>query len=1139
MLDFLFETSKKQNSVNEFCESIRQGIPSAVFGVSGAFKNYLVSNIDSKVVYVVKDSVVAESHVKQLMEFTHKKVIYIPPRDVNLVVIKAFSKDVVFERITALSSIEESDIIVVTPESLLQGTNNKFTSIVLKKGEDVDISLIVKSLVSLGYERVEMVTSKGTFSVRGDLLEVFPINSQNGYRLDFFGDNIESIKIFNPENRESLGFAEQIKVLQAVEFTFNCDDIEQIKQLFDSQIEKANKQAATRLVELKDQVVSAFMNNDLDTLSSLSYLSKENTCFLSLIDKETVFIFDEAKGVNEVLTFYEREFLDRFDSLINSGEVLSSARNSLYSIEYIMEGLKQYRMSAVQTLSTAIPFFNPLKIINPRVSGVANYHLDFSEVYSDISNWLVSGYSVIVFTGAVARSQTLNLDLSKNGIASTLVKPSRCAGVMISHKTISQGFVFHEEKIAIIGSGNLYLRESQAKRFKSKKQTFFTAPEAGDYCVHEVHGIGKVLGVKKISTLESTKDYIAILYAGGDVLYVPVEKMDFLSKYLGAEKTPKLSRIGGVDFERVKKTVRESIKKMSFDLKRLYSERKQTQGYMFESDSELEQAFANAFPFEETADQLVSEKEIKGDMVSPYVMDRLVCGDVGFGKTEVAFRAVFRAIINGKQAVMLAPTTILTEQHYNTAVNRFKDFGVTIACLNRFRSKAEQAKIIQDLKEGKIDFVIGTHRLLSKDIGFKDLGLLVLDEEQRFGVEHKERIKLLKKNVDTLTLTATPIPRTLHMSLSGIRAISTINTPPKKRLPVQTYVVEESEGLIRDAVIREVNRGGQVFILYNRVESIYTFAEKIRAILPNIKMTVIHGQMDEKMMENGISEFYNGQTSLLVSTTIIENGIDLPMANTIIVIDADRLGLSTLYQLKGRVGRSTRLAYAYFTFKKEKILTTTAYERLNAIIEFTEMGSGIKIAMRDLEIRGAGNILGAEQHGHMDKIGYELYSKLLREELTESYDIVPDLDINITAFIPESYMESASARMDSYKEIAEIKDEETEREFIQGVEGQYGTLPIEVKNLIDISMVKFLAMKIGVSKIIINKERTCLIFEDLSALKDGVVVNTVENSNIPCNINVVGKINVDFINNGENSQKMLSKVRLFLEKANKYKNFKS
>lgn len=607
--------------------------------------------------------------------------------------------------------------------------------------------------------------------------------------------------------------------------------------------------------------------------------------------------------------------------------------------------------------------------------------------------------------------------------------------------------------------------------------------------------------------------------------------MDILTRYLGGDKKPRLSKIGGADFERIKKSVRESIKKMSFDLKNLYNEREKVKGYKFICDEELESAFDGAFPFEETADQIECDAEIKGDMTSEKVMDRLVCGDVGFGKTEVALRAVFRAVANGKQAAMLAPTTILVEQHFNTAVERFKGFGVKIAALNRFKTEKEQNAVIAGLKDGSIDFVIGTHRLLSKDVGFKDLGLLVLDEEQRFGVEHKEKIKLLKSNVDALTLTATPIPRTLHMSLSGIRSISVINTPPKKRLPVQTYVTEESENLIRDAVTREINRGGQCFILYNRIDTIFKFADRMKAILPDVKFTVVHGRMDERAMERGVLDFYDGKSNVLISTTIIENGIDLPKANTLIVIDADNLGLSTLYQLKGRVGRSDRLAYAYFTFKREKILSGTAFDRLNAIIEFAEMGSGIKIAMRDLEIRGAGNILGAEQHGHMDKIGYELYSKLLREELSGKEEKIPELDIRVTAFIPETYIESETSRMDAYKEIAEIKTAEEESKFIAETESVYGPVPTELKNLISIALAKFDAMKLSASEIIVKKGEASISFEDFNAFANEKLARAIDSYSDVVGISMSTVPKLVFKNNGKTNEETLKTMRDFLSEA--------
>jgi transcription-repair coupling factor (superfamily II helicase) len=567
---------------------------------------------------------------------------------------------------------------------------------------------------------------------------------------------------------------------------------------------------------------------------------------------------------------------------------------------------------------------------------------------------------------------------------------------------------------------------------------------------------------------------------------------------------------------------------MSFDLKKLYQERDEQKGFKFPEDEELQAVFESSFPFEDTPDQVSANNDIKSDMLSSKVMDRLVCGDVGFGKTEVAFRAVFRAIVSGKQAVMLAPTTILAEQHYNTALERFSAFGVKIACLNRFKTPTQQRKILAELKEGKIDFIIGTHRLLSKDVEFKDLGLLVLDEEQRFGVEHKEKIKLLKSNVDAITLTATPIPRTLHMSLSGIRSISTINTPPKKRLPVQTYVTEETDVLIKDAISREINRGGQAFILYNRVDSIFSFAEKVRLLMPNLRITVVHGQMEERVMESNVLNFYRGESDVLISTTIIENGIDLPKANTLIVIDADRLGLSTLYQLKGRVGRSDRLAYAYFTFKREKVLSTNAYERLNAIIEFTEMGSGIKIAMRDLEIRGAGNILGAEQHGHMEKIGYELYSKLLREELSGAEEITPELDVRVTAYIPDDYIESNVTRMDAYKEIAEISSLQEEKEFRSAIEDVYGYLPKEADNLINIAVVKMLASKLKVKQINVKKGQTNLVFDSFNAFAQPELMSVIDEFGERVRISMSSAPALEFLSDNKTNEEMLLTLKIFL-----------
>ena len=1128
MLDKFLKLVKDGNSADEFLECVRHGMPVAVFGVTDPFKYFLASQIDAPVLYVVKDMITAHAARAAVEDFSGRKTAVIPPKDEILLKNRAFSKDGVFARINAVSELKNADFIIATPESLMQTFTKETERINLKVGSQTDQRKFAERLIGIGYARVDRAETKGTFALRGDILDVFPVNADVPFKADFFGDTVESIKKYDVETRKNLGFVDEISVLQATETVFTEGDLKRIVTLCRDEAEKATRDKRIRLYTLADDVAEAAENRDFDSLSCFSSVSEKCATIDEIIPENTVVVFDEAKRSFDFAVLLASEFEERFKSLSEAGEAFSFQKSAFCGVEKLKNKLGAFRTCALQTLSAAVPFFNPLKIINPTVSGVSDYRLDFKEVFTDVDNWLKRGYSVAVLTGNRKRAEKFAFDLSGEGIASSVDPSGTFSGVAVLSDKADAGFVYHESKTAVIGTGNLFAKPSSRKKIKSGKNLFFSAPETGDYAVHETHGIGRVLGTKKISSTEGTKDYVAMEYAGGDILYVPVEQMDILSRYLGSEKKPRLSKIGGKDFEKIKKSVRESIRKMSFDLKKLYEERNSYSGFKFVEDEELEKVFGDAFEFEETPDQEIADKEIKDDMTSGKVMDRLICGDVGFGKTEVAFRAIFRAVVNGKQAAMLAPTTILTEQHYNTAVERFKGFGVKIACLNRFKTPKQQRQIIEDLKTGGIDFVIGTHRLLGKDVGFKDLGLLVLDEEQRFGVEHKEKIKLLKNNVDTLTLSATPIPRTLHMSLSGIRSISTINTPPKKRLPVQTYVTEETDVLIKDAVSREINRGGQVFVLYNRVESIFAFAEKLKRLIPSIKITVVHGQMEERQLERNILAFYKGESDLLVSTTIIENGIDLPKANTLIVIDADRLGLSTLYQLKGRVGRSDRLAYAYFTFKREIILSEAAYHRLNAIIDFTEMGSGMKIAMRDLEIRGAGNVLGVEQHGHMDKIGYELYSKLLREELSGNEERVPDLDIRVTAFIPDYYIESNSSRMDAYKEIAEIDSKKDAERVKNMLTDAYGELPTETENLVDIALVKRLAQSLGVTGVNVKKDCVNLVFGDVRSLwKDNINGAVVKMKDV-ARISVADKPAVEFERSWENNREMLEKVLDFL-----------
>lgn len=1128
MLEKLLQLNNFDNSVKKFTENVRRGKSTAVFGVTESFKHILAASVSSPVLYCARDGVSAEAALRAFRELG-KHTVYIPPEDELLLSAKAFSRESVYARIAAADKLKTADIIVLPIETLMQPFPRSVRKLVLKTGEEIDPLLVVKELVAMGYRRADEADAKGVFSVRGDVLDVFPIDSETPYRADFFGDTVDSIKKVDAETRKNLGFQTELEILAAQEFCFSEQTISGFEKIIREELRAAPKGAFSRLKIVADDLITAVTAGDGSAFSTMSPLADNFGSIFDALPENCVMIIDEPKRAEGTAILYEREFTERFAALYQSGEVFSFAEKNFFGLGFIKDEFAHANVHAVQSLATSISFFNPQDIINPAVSAVSDYHRDFSEIYRDTDNWLKGGYKVLLFTGDEKRAEKLCLDLSDNNVPCALGANFPLAGAVSTPETFGKGFVFHEEKLAVIGTSDLYAKSREkAQRPRSKKQTFFTAPAAGDFCVHETHGVGRVLGNKKITTSEGTKDYISVEYSGGDVLYVPVEQMDILTRYLGAEKSPRLSKIGGADFEKIKAAVKESIKKMSFDLKKLYSERNALAGFPFSSDEELEKAFDEAFPFEETPDQVAADEDIKKDMESERVMDRLVCGDVGFGKTEVAFRAVFRAVENGKQAALLAPTTILTEQHYNTAVKRFAGFGVKTACLNRFKSDKEVAEILRKLKNGEIDFIIGTHRLLSKDVGFKDLGLLVLDEEQRFGVEHKEKIKLLKKNVDAITLTATPIPRTLHISLSGIRPISVINTPPKKRLPVQTYVTEETDALIKDAITREINRGGQAFILYNRVESIFRFSERVRALMPDLKFTVCHGRMDEKTMEKNVLSFYEGETDVLISTTIIENGIDLPKANTLIVIDADRLGLSTLYQLKGRVGRSDRLAYAYFTFKRDKILSDAAADRLTAITEFTEMGSGIKIAMRDLEIRGAGNILGAEQHGHMDKIGYELYSKLLREELAGKEERVPELDVRLSAFIPDSYIESKSARMDVYKEIAELTSEKEERELVSALSDNYGELPAETENLILISAAKRLAMGVGTELLTVTKTETSLEFDNYKAFANEGLQRALDEFSKQTAVVMTGQPKIVFKRDKRDNYEMLLLVRDFL-----------
>ncbi len=1064
-------------------DDIRRGTPAAVFGVSDPHKYLIAALIPRRFVYIAADALAAKRAFDAIAALSGKKCALLCAKDEVLTYRKALSRDSLFRRLTALWEWQSgADVLVCDVEAAIQLLPRKVPVFTLKAGDETELSGLISDLVRAGYTREYSVDAKGAFAVRGDILDIWPINCEHPVRVDFFGDEVESIKPYDEITSERLPLCDRLDIVSATDVVVGDGDEQEVRRTLAEELKKAPSASAyARMKSIADDILSG---ESISTDYVLPLLSSSCDLF-SLLDDETLLLFDECKLVHDKLDGLYKEHGERYLVLRGGGEAMSFSLRQYVERDDFFSNVLSFRALALQTFAGNAYFFNPLKIYNFTATPVARYLNSLPDLISDLKAWMKTGYRVILWCGTQPRAEKMREELSGNYFPVAPLAPSLSAmkGISVLDETLAHGLILHECRLVLVGTGDLYTKAAEQKRIRKRRGDLFVAPEIGDYAVHESYGVGRITGTKKIETTDGTKEYIALEYKDGDTLYVPVEQMDTLSKYMGGDN-PTLSKIGGGEFERVKARVRASLKKMAFDLKQLYAERQERRGYVFPEYREMMEEFEAAFPYEETPDQLSSIAEIKADMCSDKVMDRLLCGDVGFGKTEVALRAAYLCILAGKQAAIMCPSTVLSEQHYRTAVERMKDFGVRIAVLNRFRTGKEQDKALKGLADGTVDLIIGTHRLLSSDVKFHDLGLLILDEEQRFGVEHKEKIKNLKRNVDCLTMTATPIPRTLHMSLSGIRDISTIQTPPHARLPVQTYVAEETETLIRDACVREIARGGQVFVLYNRVESIHTFAKKVADIVPEARVCAAHGRMDKSVLEANVFGFYRGEYDILVTTTIIENGIDLPNANTIIVIDADRLGISQLYQLRGRVGRSSRLAHAYFTYKPERVMTQNAAERLKAIMQFTELGSGYKIAMRDLEIRGAGNVLGAEQHGHMDKVGYELYAKMLKEELTGVKQESCDLDIKATAFIPESYVESNAGRLDCYKQIAEIRSPADYKRVCTSMEETYGAMPPETLNLLVIAVLKSYAPQFGVRKISVNHKGGALEFADLKALGD-------------------------------------------------------
>lgn len=1077
----IYDIFASLKEVKDILHDNRDGKKVSVFGLQ-TFSRALLTGLAGNALVVCSDFFTAGKFAEALMCFVPHVTVLKEKEEVLLY--NGTVSGSARERFTALGDIctGRADVIVTTAQALMQlyPDREQFSRriMTLKKGEEYDPIAVAAALSECGYKRDEQIADACRYSRRGDILDVYPVNSTCPYRLEFFGDELERITEIDAETQLSVRETDEIVIYPFSEYFGNFEDADVFKKEVNPKLEPDYRERSEELL--------SFIGEALAGNGNKSFLLPY-TEHMSLVDfcGKRTFIIDECKRVYDSMEVYFAEHKQRFESLFAKGETLLGFFNQVLPPAKAVKN--DNAAIAFHAVTSTNRFFDPVKLHNFRTMPSPRYIGNNPQLVSDVKSWLSMGRKVAVCCGNSQLRDSVRELFAENN---TGFDNNYESNLTITDEKVINGEIFHEQKLVVIGAYDLIGRKNESPKVK-RRNNFIGEPKIGEYVVHDVHGIGVCEGVTKLTVGKATRDYLVVVYAGGDKLYVPIENMDSLTRYISGG-TPKLNKMGGADFAKQKAKARESIKKLAFDLKELYAERFKADAYRYSDDDGLLREFENTFEYTETDDQLRAVADCLEDLKSSKIMDRLLCGDVGYGKTEVALRVAFKVISEGKQVAFMSPTTVLAKQHYESVLRRMDAFGVKAGRLTRFDSPSSVKKTLYDLKNGKLDIVVGTHRILSKDVEFSDLGLLILDEEQRFGVGDKEKIKNLKREVNVLTLSATPIPRTLHMSMVGIRDMSLLETPPMNRLPVQTYVTEYSDALLYDAVTRELGRKGQVFVVYNRVERLPELAARIKRLIPDVGVTVAHGQMPEGELEKAVDGFVAGESDVLVSSTIIENGIDIPRANTLIVIDSDTMGLSTLYQLRGRVGRSDRSAYAFFTYKSNKTLSAEAFERLESIGRYTELGSGFKIAMRDLEIRGAGNILGAEQHGHMEKIGYDMYCAILAEVLGEMDGKTPErkrevkMTVDYNTFVPEGYITDPEWKLRLYSKIARVNTLDKRNTLIGELADMYGPVPDSVKNLVNVALIKNLAAEINASAVIMNKRESLVVFDLLRDIETEV-----------------------------------------------------
>jgi len=1038
-----------------------------------------------------------------------QRVALFPPCQLLPYRVLAESRQREAERVSVLHRLARGEkLVVVAPvEALLPKLipPREFASwgFDLRCGWQGPMGEIAAWLHQRGYSRVSQVECTGQYAVRGGILDVWPPNAELPSRVEFFGDVVETIRHFDPQDQRSRDRVERLSISPAREFLFGQERLERALEAARAELREHLRalesqgafQVAKRLEESMSDLLAEDGIRDIPR-SFFAFFYPEGSHLVDYLAPEPLVVLDEHARIREGLCGALSFVRERFAEALEEGSVLPSQTRSWWEENDVWDRLSSCQAIHFSLLLRRIPGSTPDRVISVSAQPAPAYRGQWSVLVEELRDRLCSDWLTVLVLSDRERCHHVAESLRREGVPTSVDGDPRDWGsVVVAEGRISAGIVLPEARVTVLSEAELFGRKAHAvRRTRSPERRgvrleSYRELNVGDYVVHVHHGIAQYLGIRTLEIGGVRRDYLFLRYAQGDCLYVPTDQIHLVQKYIGPDgHRPRLHRLGGGEWNRVKRRVRESVMRLARELLELYAVRQTIRGHAFPPDQPWQRDFEEAFPYEETPDQLVAVQEIKEDMEKPVPMDRLLCGDVGYGKTEVAMRAAFKAVTDSKQVAVLVPTTILAQQHYHTFRERFANYPVNIDVISRFRSAAEQRRILRDLRRGKIDIIIGTHRLLQDDVRFHDLGLLIIDEEHRFGVVHKERLKQLRRNVDCLSMSATPIPRTLHMALTGIRDMSVMETPPEDRYPVQTYVVEYNPALIRDAVLRELRRGGQVFYVHNRVQTIQHAAARLQELVPGARIAIAHGQMKEDQLEGVMLKFIERQFDVLVCTTIIESGLDIPNVNTLIVEDADQFGLAQLYQLRGRVGRSNRPAYAFFTYRPHKVLTEQAEKRLRTIREFIEFGSGFKIALRDLEIRGAGNLLGPEQHGFMVSVGFDLYCQLLEQAIDElrgqpvSEPPQVSIEINVDAYLPDSYVPDTRQRVEMYRQIARCRYLEDLDEVEEELRDRFGRLPPPVVALLLVARLRVLCQQLGIKGLVQEAGRFVAKFDSMDRL---------------------------------------------------------